>query len=88
MPGSPNTHDRLLRDLTRESGLAYFFVYYTPVPEKVYPAQIEEICFAVEWLSVHGAEKGLATSEIAVAGDSAGGLSMLPEAADPRHWPC
>ncbi|KAI9784110.1 MAG: hypothetical protein M1839_002614 [Geoglossum umbratile] len=71
--GSPNTHDRLLRDLTRESGLAFFFVSYTPVPEKVYPAQVEEAWIAVKWLGMHGAEKGLEASKIAIAGDSAGG---------------
>jgi len=85
---SPNTHDRLLRDLTRESGLAYFFVDYTLAPEKGYPVQVQEALLAVQWLGMHGAEKGLETNRIGIAGDSAGGLSQPIEAAEPRRWPC
>ncbi len=70
--GSIDTHDRLCRHLTRESGLAVLSVEYRLAPEHPFPAAVEDAYAAVEWAAanpdaLHG------TGEIAVAGDSAGG---------------
>ncbi|KAI9803474.1 MAG: hypothetical protein M1825_001817 [Sarcosagium campestre] len=70
---SPNTHDRLIRDLVRETGLACVFVYYSPAPEQKYPVQIEESYAAVKYIAEHFHEKGLDVSKFAIAGDSVGG---------------
>jgi acetyl esterase len=70
---SPNTHDRLLRDLVRETGYAFVFPYYTPAPDAHYPTQIEESYAVLEWIAANGASKGLKTDKFAIAGDSVGG---------------
>lgn len=70
--GSPDTHDRLGRDIAAASGAAVAMVRYSRAPEAVYPAALEE-CYAVcEWLAEHSGALGLDASRLAVAGDSAG----------------
>lgn len=70
---SPNTHDRLLRDLVRETGYAFVFPYYTPAPDARYPTQIEESYAVLDWIAKNGASKGLKIDKFAIAGDSVGG---------------
>lgn len=77
LENSPNTHDRLLHDLVRETGYAFVFPYYTPAPDAHYPTQIEESYAVLEWIATHGASKGLKTDKFAIAGDSVGG-KILP----------
>jgi len=71
--GSADTHDRLLRDLTSRSKLAFVFVKYTPSPEAHFPVPIEEAYAATKYVAEHGAEFMLDGSRLAVAGDSVGG---------------
>jgi acetyl esterase len=71
--GSKNTHDRLLRDLTNGAQVAFVFVNYTPSPEAQYPVPIEQAYAATKYVAEHGAELGLDSSRLAVAGDSVGG---------------
>jgi len=71
--GSANTHDRLLRDLTSQSKLAFVFVNYTPSPEAHFPVAIEEAYAAMKYVAEHGAEMALDGTRLAVAGDSVGG---------------
>ena len=59
---SPNTHDRLLRDLVRETGYAFVFPYYTPAPDARYPTQLEESYAVLEWIAANGASKDLKTN--------------------------
>jgi len=70
--GSPKTHDRLVRDLVRETGLAFVFIYYTPAPDAQFPVQFEEAYAVIEYIGKHGAEKGLKTDRFGIAGDSVG----------------
>jgi len=70
--GSVETHDRLCRRLTRESGCAVLSVEYRLAPEHPFPAAVEDAYAAVEWAADAPATlRG--TGDIAVAGDSAGG---------------
>ena len=70
--GSIDTHDRLCRHLTRESGCAVLSVDYRLAPEHPFPAAVEDAYAAVEWAAANSdAVDG--TGTIAVAGDSAGG---------------
>ncbi|MCJ1378256.1 hypothetical protein MMC17_001353 [Xylographa soralifera] len=71
--GSPNTHDRLVRDLVRESGIAMVFPYYTPAPDATYPTQFEESYAVLSHVFQHGSDFGLKTDKVALIGESAGG---------------
>jgi acetyl esterase/lipase len=71
--GNFENHKRLVRDLAVGSGAATVFVEYTPIPEAVFPTQVEQSYAAAVWLAKHGAEIGVDGSRIAVAGNSVGG---------------
>jgi len=71
--GDFHTHERLVRELAAGTGAAVVFPEYSRSPEVRYPVAIEENYAAVKWVVENGAEKGLDTSRIAIAGDSVGG---------------
>ena len=71
--GNFENHKRLVRDLVVRSGAAAVFVEYTPIPDAVFPIQVEQIYTAAKWVAAHGAEIGVDGSRIAVAGNSVGG---------------
>lgn len=71
--GNFATHERLVRDLTNQTGAAFVFVNYPRSPEARYPVAIEQVYATVRWVAEYGAELGLAGSRLAVAGDSVGG---------------
>jgi acetyl esterase len=71
--GSANTHDRLLRDLTSQSQLAYVFVNYTPSPEAQFPVPLEQAYAVAKYVAEHGAQLNLDGRRLAIAGDSVGG---------------
>lgn len=67
------THERLIRDLVRESGAAAVYVDYTPSPEAQFPVAIHQAYAATQWVAEHGAEIGVDGSRLALAGNSVGG---------------
>jgi acetyl esterase len=71
--GDAKTHDRLIRTLATRTGAALVFVKYTPSPEAQFPVPLEEAYAATKYVAEHGAELGLDTTRLAVAGDSVGG---------------
>jgi len=71
--GNFENHKRLVRDLAVGTGAVAVFPEYTPIPDAVYPTQIEESYAAAKWVAAHGAEIGVDGSRIAVAGNSVGG---------------
>jgi acetyl esterase len=71
--GDFENHKRLVRDLVIGSGAAAVFVEYTPIPDAVFPTQIEQSYVAAKWVAEHGADIGIDGSRIAVAGNSVGG---------------
>jgi len=71
--GNFSNHKRLVRDLVVQSGAASVFVEYTPIPDAVYPTQVEENYAAAQWVEKHGKEFGIDGSRMAVAGNSVGG---------------
>lgn len=71
--GDAHTHDRLVRDLAVGAEAAVVFPEYDRAPEFQYPHQIEQAYAVAQWVTKHGADKGLDGSRIAVAGDSVGG---------------
>jgi acetyl esterase len=71
--GNFENHKRFVRDLVVGSGAAAVFVEYTPIPDAIYPTQIEENYAAAKWVAAHGADIGVDGSRMAVAGNSVGG---------------
>ncbi|MET8468879.1 alpha/beta hydrolase [Streptomyces sp. NPDC006422] len=71
--GDDRTHDRLFRELTVGAGAAGVFPVYDWAPEKGYPTQVEQNYAVGQWLQENGADHGLDTSRVAVAGESVGG---------------
>jgi acetyl esterase/lipase len=71
--GNFENHRRLVRDLVVGSQAAAVFVEYTPVPEARFPVQIDEAYASAVWVSEHGAEIGIDSRKLAVAGNSVGG---------------
>jgi acetyl esterase len=70
--GSPDTHDRLARDIVNASGVALAMVRYELSPEARYPMALEQAYSAAEWLAENGETLGLDGSRLAVGGDSSG----------------
>jgi acetyl esterase/lipase len=71
--GNDHTHGRLARELALGARAAVVFPNYTLSPEARYPSATQENYAAAQWVVAHGAEHGLDSSRIAVAGDSVGG---------------
>lgn len=72
--GSPATHDRASRRLARGSGAAVVTLDYRLAPEHPWPAAVDDTVAALRWLADRPAELGFTPTEVAVGGDSAGGL--------------
>jgi acetyl esterase len=71
--GDFENHKRLLRDLVVGSGAAGVFVEYTPIPDAIFPVQMDENYAAAKWVAAHGKEIGVDGSRIVVSGNSVGG---------------
>jgi acetyl esterase len=71
--GNFATHERLVRDLTAQTGAAFVFVNYPRSPEARYPTAIEHVYATVQWVAERGGELGLDGCRLAVAGESVGG---------------
>lgn len=67
------THERLIRDLVRDSGAAAVYVDYTPSPEAHFPVAINQAYQATRWVAEHGSEIGVDGSRLALVGNSVGG---------------
>lgn len=71
--GNFATHERLVRHLVHEAGVALVFVNYTPSPEARYPVALEQVYATIQWVAKYGRDLGLDGSRLAIAGDSVGG---------------
>lgn len=71
--GSLESHDRVLRYLSRLTGCAILAVDYRLAPEHVFPASWEDAYSAYKWVRSGGKAVGLDPKKVAVGGDSAGG---------------
>jgi len=70
--GSPDSCDRLARDIMAASNAAVAVVHYSRSPESRYPVALEQTYGVAAWLAEHGEALGLDGSRLALAGDSSG----------------
>jgi acetyl esterase/lipase len=71
--GSVETHDPLCRALAGEIGCRLISVEYRRPPEHKFPAAVMDCCAATTWVIGNAKALGIASDQIAVGGDSAGG---------------
>ena len=71
--GSPDTHDRLVRELAVGAHAALIVPHYDRSPEAKYPTAIEQCWATAQWIMTSGSQLGLDATRLAVAGDSVGG---------------
>lgn len=83
------THQRMVRDLVRASGVVAVFVNYTPSPEAHYPVAINQAYGATKWVAEHGDEISVDGKRLAVVGNSVGGnmAAVVSLMAKEKHGP-
>ena len=71
--GSPDTHERLARDLAVGANVAVVLPHYDRSPEAKYPTAVEQCWAVAKWIVANGGSHNLDPSSMVVAGDSCGG---------------
>jgi acetyl esterase/lipase len=71
--GSPDTHERLARDLAVGANVAVVMPHYDRSPEAKYPTALEQCWAVAQWIVADGASHGLDASSVVIGGDSCGG---------------
>lgn len=71
--GNLETHDRLVRELSRKVRAAVVYPVYTPSPEAQYPRPPEELFSALLHIAENAGRYRIDAGRLALAGDSVGG---------------
>ncbi len=71
--GDVEGYDVFVRDLAVESGAVLLSVDYRLTPDHPFPAGLDDVEDAFDWLAAHAGGLGLDPRRLAVVGDSAGG---------------
>ncbi len=90
--GDLDSYDRICRKLARATNSKVFAVEYRLAPENRFPAALDDVRDAYDWVIERSGELGFSPGKVALVGDSAGGglcasLSLLNsgrKAAKPR----
>ncbi len=78
--GDLDTHDAVCRDLVAAGGFCLLALDYGLSPEHRFPAALAQCAAVLDWARRHARDLGADPARIAVAGDSAGGISPPPPA--------
>lgn len=70
--GSPNTHDRMARLLSLNSGNVVVAIDYKLSPEYKFPVAIEECVYVAKYLNSNADEFNIKADDISLVGDSGG----------------
>ncbi|RYD59949.1 MAG: alpha/beta hydrolase, partial [Sphingomonadales bacterium] len=65
-------HDRLMREYAARAGIAVIGIDYSLSPESKFPAALNEVSAALDWIAANAAELGIDPQRLLVGGDSAG----------------
>ncbi len=71
--GSPDTHDRLTRELAAAIGARVVSLHYALAPEHPYPEGLDDCVDAALYLGAQGGRLGIDPARLLIGGDSAGG---------------
>lgn len=89
--GDLDSHDELCRRLSQAAGCIVVAIDYRLAPENPFPAPLDDIMTAIDWVSTHGGDIGGVSTALALGGDSAGGnlmaaacLKLRDRGGDPR----
>jgi acetyl esterase len=77
---SVNTHDRIAREFSAAAQASVVSVDYALSPEAKFPSALNECVDVINYIARYGEAWGLDTSQILLAGDSAGGNLALATA--------
>ena len=84
--GSPDTHDRLTRELAAAIGARVVSLHYALAPEHPYPEGLDDCVDAALYLGAQGGRLGIDPARLLIGGDSAGGnLSAATLLRPPRR---
>jgi acetyl esterase/lipase len=86
--GSLDGVDELCRRIAAEAECAVFSLEYRLAPENPYPAALDDVRGAWEWLIDNATSLGIDPDRVAVAGDSAGGGLVTSLCLDLRERGC
>lgn len=73
--GDLDTHDRACRRLAATSGVSVLALDYRRAPEHPWPAAVDDAVNALRWIASRPTELAMRPSAVAIAGDSAGGMT-------------
>ena len=71
--GDLDSYDGEARNHAVGAGALVVSIDYRLAPEHPYPAAVDDVWAATQWVAAHGEELGADPKRLAVAGDSAGG---------------
>lgn len=78
--GSLDSHQAMARSLAIAANAVTVSVDYRLAPEQPYPAALDDVAAALDWVIEEGAAHGMDPTRLAIAGDSAGGQLALAAA--------
>lgn len=88
MVGSLNTHDDLCEHLAHYTGHTVLSVHYRRTPENPFPAAVDDVRAVLQWLAQMQGIEPLASDQVLLGGDSAGGHLALATAVQSVQAPC
>ena len=71
--GSLDSHDRMLRRLSKQAGVVVVAVDYRLSPEHRFPIPVDDVLAATRWAFANASALGVDPKRVAIGGDSAGG---------------